>query len=116
MGGIVFSLLCGRFQFGIVAEVSWCKNGLNSPERVVLFFLKLGSVVRRPRKSLKTSSHRLEPKGSSGGILVLWKSKDISVDVLQDDSQFVHIKVIQEKKSECLLIALYAKPMESLKA
>ena len=37
---------------------------------------------------------------SSGGILVLWKRKDISVDVLQDDS--VHMKVVQEKKSECL--------------
>lgn len=82
----------------------------------MLFFLKLGSVVRRPRKWLKPSSHRLEPQGSSGGIWVLWKSKDISVDVLQDDSQFVHMKVVQEKKSECLLIALYAKPMESLKA
>ncbi|CAI8601197.1 unnamed protein product [Vicia faba] len=113
MGGIVFSLLCGRFEFGISAEVSWCKNGLNSPERVVLLFFKLGSVVRRPRKWLKPSSHRLEPQG---GIFVLWKSKDISVDVLQDDSQFVHMKVVQEKKSECLLIALYAKPMESLKA
>ncbi|CAK8575654.1 unnamed protein product [Lathyrus sativus] len=50
------------------------------------------------------------------GIFVLWKSKDILVDVLQDDSQFIHMKVVQEKKSECLLIALYAKPMESLKA
>ncbi|KAK2351200.1 hypothetical protein QL285_097489 [Trifolium repens] len=107
------SLLCGRFEFGIAAEVSWCKNGLNSPDRVVLFFLKLGSVVRRPIKWLKPSSHRLEPQG---GILVLWKSKDISVDVLQDDSQFVHMKVVPEKKSECLLIALYAKPTESLKA
>ncbi|CAJ2675017.1 unnamed protein product [Trifolium pratense] len=71
------------------------------------------SVVRRPIKWLKPSSHRLEPQG---GILVLWKSKDISVDVLQDDSQFVHMKVVPEKKSECLLIALYAKPTESLKA
>ena len=105
--------MCGRFEFGIAAEVSWCKNGLNSPDRVVLFFLKLGSVVRRPIKWLKPSSHRLEPQG---GILVLWKSKDISVDVLQDDSQFVHMKVVPEKKSECLLIALYAKPTESLKA
>lgn len=82
----------------------------------MLFFLKLGSVVRRPRKWLNPSSHRVEPQGSSGGIWVLWKSKDISVDVLQDDSKFVHMKVVQEKKSECLLTALYAKPMESLKA
>ncbi|KAL5096652.1 hypothetical protein RYX36_000979 [Vicia faba] len=70
-------------------------------------------VVRRPRKWLKPSLHRLE---AQGGIFVLWKSKDISVDVLQDDSQFVHMKVVQEKKRECLLIALYAKPMESPKA
>lgn len=62
------------------------------------------------------SSHRVEPQGYSGGIGVLWKSKDISVDVLQDDSQFVHMKVVQENNSSWLFTALYAKPMESMKA
>ncbi|KAK7375823.1 hypothetical protein VNO78_35134 [Psophocarpus tetragonolobus] len=68
------------FQFGIAAEVSWCKNGLNSPERVVLFFLKLGSVVRRPRKCLT-----LEASSSDMGSLKI-ESKIIDLGYL--GSQF----------------------------
>lgn len=56
------------------------------------------------------SSHRVEPQGDSGGIWVLWNSKDRSVDVLQDD--FVHMKVVQEKTSSWFFTALYAKLMK----
>ncbi|KAL5077771.1 hypothetical protein RYX36_016755 [Vicia faba] len=54
MGGIVFSLLCGRFEFGIAAEVSCCKNGLNSPERVVLLFCKTWVSGEKAEKVVKT--------------------------------------------------------------
>ncbi|KAL8130243.1 hypothetical protein V2J09_019398 [Rumex salicifolius] len=54
-------------------------------------------------------SHIVEANGHSGGIWFFWKSDQISLEIIQDDNQFVHAKALNGVRS-FNLFAVYACP------
>ncbi|KAI9086987.1 hypothetical protein K1719_031148 [Acacia pycnantha] len=57
-------------------------------------------------------SHRVEASGFSGGIWILWSSK-VSINVLVNNVQFVHMEVSNsERNSNFLFTAVYGSPQK----
>lgn len=53
--------------------------------------------------------------GFAGGIVIAWKSNDISIQVCKKDNQFIHTKVSMEHVRDGWLTAIYASPKDNRK-
>ncbi|KAJ4851481.1 hypothetical protein Tsubulata_031154 [Turnera subulata] len=63
-------------------------------------------VIRRLRFR---RSHRIEARGFSGGIWILWREDLVSVQILACHAQFIHIKITDDRHS-FLFTAVYGSP------
>lgn len=60
-------------------------------------------------------SHRVEARGFSGGIWLLWKDK-VNVEVLVNHRQFIHVRVCSTPGAvPCLFTAVYGSPTPTLR-
>ena len=66
------------------------------------------------RKSRYSFSHRVEARGFSGGIWILW-TEELTVDVIEDHPQFVSLRVVASNGSWFYITAIYASPSRSIR-
>ncbi|KAJ4836400.1 hypothetical protein Tsubulata_039886 [Turnera subulata] len=59
-------------------------------------------------------SHRVDSRGFSGGIWILWKNDLLSVQVLISHAQFIHMKISTEHSS-FLFTAVYGSPRATMR-
>lgn len=69
-----------------------------------------GRKVRKVIKKLEFSkSHRMEAVGFSGGIWIMWKKELLTVDILVNRKQFIHLKISRGQEF-FLFTVVYACP------
>ncbi|KAK4282627.1 hypothetical protein QN277_013982 [Acacia crassicarpa] len=56
-----------------------------------------------------------EASGFSGGIWVMWDSKRIKVDVINQANQYIHMRIVIEGTRTFLCTAVYANPQEAIR-
>src|SRR3954470_2161165 len=72
---------------------------------------KADALIRRSRYSF---SHRVEARGFSGGIWILW-TEELAVTVIEDHPQFVTLKLVESNGSWFYVTAIYASPSRSIR-
>ncbi|KAJ4832557.1 hypothetical protein Tsubulata_000126 [Turnera subulata] len=86
---------------------------VNKSEVVVIVEPRLSGIraSRIIRRLNFSHSHRIEARGFSGGIWLLWDGNLISVDVLFNHTQLMHVRLTKGNES-FLFTAVYASPQE----
>ncbi|KAJ4842578.1 hypothetical protein Tsubulata_038315 [Turnera subulata] len=69
---------------------------------------KAANVIRRLGY---TNSHRVDARGYSGGIWVLWNEREVGINILLDHTQFIHMQACLNGAT-FLATAIYASPQE----
>lgn len=55
----------------------------------------------------------MEGRGFAGGIIVAWKTRNISISVLETNFQFIHMQVQVRDSSPWCFTAVYASPVDA---
>ena len=66
------------------------------------------------KKSGFARSHRVEAIGFSGGIWIFW-NENIDVEILENHRQYIHMQVDDRRGTNCLITAIYASPVPTVR-
>ncbi|KAJ4845396.1 hypothetical protein Tsubulata_010578 [Turnera subulata] len=58
-----------------------------------------------------SNSHRVDPRGFSGGIWILWEAQRMDVSIIYNHTQFIHLRVSMNNSS-FLFTAVYGAPQD----